>query len=130
MPITHVVDTERRVLVFAVTGTVSTAEMLAAVDAAVAGVDAGRYRVLSDHRGLTTPSTTAQLEALIAHLTKFRAIFGGSRWAVVVAQPASFGMMRMLSVLAERIPIRVEVFTDLAAAQAWLETPGAGGMTA
>jgi hypothetical protein len=39
-------------------------------------------------------------------------------------------MMRMLSVLAERIPIRVEVFTDLAAAQAWLETPGAGGMTA
>lgn len=123
MPISHVVDTERRLLTFAVTGTLSTAEMLAAVDEAVAGVGAGRYRVLSDHRGLDTPSTTPQLEALVGHLLKYRAIFAGSRWAVVVVKPASFGMMRMLSVLAERIPMKVEVFTDPASAMSWLESP-------
>jgi hypothetical protein len=121
MTITHRIDPERRRLIFAVSGTITTEEMLAAVDRAVPAGDTRRYNVLSDHRALVTPATTAQIEALVGHLMRYKAVFGGMRWAIVVGQPASFGMMRMLSVLAERIPIEVEVFTDLAKAERWLE---------
>ena len=121
MPITHAVDAERRRLRFAVSGTVVIQEMVAAVDAAVRAAGPGAYSVLSDHRALAVPATTAQLEALVAHLTQYREHFGGNRWAIVVGQPASFGMMRMLGVLAERIPIHVGVFTDPMAAESWLD---------
>ena len=121
MPITHTVDVRRRRLTFAVAGTVTIEEMVAAVDVAVRDAGAGGYSVLSDHRALAVPATTPQLQALVAHLTQYREHFGGNRWAVVVGQPASFGMMRMLSVLAERIPIHVEVFYDAAAAERWLD---------
>jgi exopolyphosphatase/pppGpp-phosphohydrolase len=120
MSITHTVDVDRLLLIFEVSGTITTDEMLAAVDRAVPVGDGRRYDVLSDHRALVFPATAAQLEALVSHLTRYRAVFGGMRWAVVVGQPASFGMMRMLSVLAERIPIEVEVFTDPEEASRWL----------
>ena len=35
--------------------------------------------------------------------------------------PASYGMMRMVAVLAEQVPMKVEVFETLAAAGAWLD---------
>jgi len=122
MPITHAVDVARRLLRFDVAGTLTTEEMTRAVDGAARSLGPGRYQVLSDHRALITPATAPQLEALVAHLTRYRSHFGDSQWAVVVGQPASFGMMRMLGVLAERIPIEVEAFTDPAAAEVWLES--------
>lgn len=128
MPITHTMDAEHQRLVFTVSGTLTTQEMLAAVDESVRSAGPGKYGVLSDHRAITTPATREQLEALVHHLTRYRAHFGGSRWAVVVGQPASFGMMRMLGVFAEAIPIEVGVFEDLAEATEWLEalSPGPG----
>ncbi len=126
MPITHTVDTERRRIVFAVSGTLTTQDMLAAVDTAVLSAGPGAYSVLSDHSAIATPATTEQLQALVSHLTKYRTHFGGNRWAVVVGQPASFGMMRMLGVFAERIPIQVGVFDGPAEAIRWLESPSPG----
>ena len=123
MPITHTVDRDRRRITFDVAGTLRIDEMLAAVDSALESAGAGTYTVLSDHRQLLTAATTTQLHTLIAHLATHRAHLGDSRWGVVVAQPASFGMMRMLSVLAEEIPIEVGVFKDLTAASEWLDLP-------
>jgi len=124
MAITHSLDVTRRRLTFAVSGTLTTQDMLtavdAAVDAAVRAAGPGRYSVLSDHRALITPATTPQVEALVAHLAMYRDYFGGNRWAIVVGQPASFGMMRMLGVLAEQIPIEVGVFEDPNEAERWL----------
>jgi len=121
MPITHTVDTGRLLISLTVSGVLTTQEMLAAVDAVVSPGDQRRYNVLSDHRGLITPATTAQLRALVSYLSRNREVFGGMRWAIVTVQPASFGMMRMLSVLAESIPIEVGVFRDSLEAERWLE---------
>lgn len=129
MPIAHIVDTKRRRLIFSVSGTITTEEMLTAADNAVHSLGPGTHKVLSDHRTLTTPATTPQLEALVAHLSKYRQHFGGTRWAIVVSQLASFGMMRMLGVLAERIPIHVAVFADPVDAERWLESGNADAMT-
>lgn len=123
MPMTHSVDHQRRLLTVEVSGTLTTREIIAAIDAAAADLGPGRYRVLSDHRQLTTPATTEQVEAVVDHLSGYPGHFGGSQWAVVVGQPASYGMIRMMSVLAERIPMEVQVFTTRPEAERWIDSP-------
>jgi hypothetical protein len=56
----------------------------------------------------------------------------GERFAVVVAEPVQFGVIRMASVFAESHGIEVRLFEDLPTATAWLgsspsEDAGAGG---
>ena len=124
MPITASLDTHARVIRFVLTGTLSLNEMIAATDAMVKEVGSdGSYDVLSDHRGIETPATVQQLEALVEHLRRRAKTLHGKKFAVVTATAASFGMMRMLSVLAERIPMTVEVFQDVATAEQWLSAP-------
>jgi hypothetical protein len=123
MPVTYSVDVTRRLIRFTLSGTVTPDEMVAALDRAVNEAGAGRFLVLSDHRALTTPATTAQLQDLVGRLTRYREHVGGSRCAIVTAQPASFGMMRMFSVLAEAVPVEVDVFSDVADAERWLGLP-------
>ena len=121
MPITASLDTHAHVIRFVLTGTLSLNEMIAATDAMVKEVGGnGSYDVLSDHRGLDTPATVEQLEALVEHLRRRAKALHGKKFAVVTATAASFGMMRMLSVLAERIPMTVEIFQDVATAEQWL----------
>lgn len=78
------------------------------------------YNILSDNRDIGTPATRAQMEQLATLLTGMREKFAGARWAVVVSKPASFGMMRMLAVFLEAIPITLEIFRDTEAAERWL----------
>jgi hypothetical protein len=122
MPVTATLDTIDHVLRMNVTGTLTTREMTDAIDSALAAIGDNRNcSVLSDHRLIETPATVDQLEAVIEHLRRYGRILHHRRWAVVTTLPASFGMMRMLSVLAQRIPMMVEVFQDMAAAEQWLK---------
>jgi hypothetical protein len=120
MPITRQLNVARRSMTFTVSGTVTTGEMLAAVDDAMRDTEQAPYAILSDHRSLDEPATTPQVKALVSHLTDVSAHFAGSRWAIVTGLTASYGMMRMLSVLAAELPIEIAVFTDLVEATCWL----------
>jgi stage II sporulation SpoAA-like protein len=124
VPVTHTLDDTHRIVRLVLSGTLTTAEMLEALDWAARAV-AGRpkYRVLSDHRGVDTPATREQIEAVVAHLGREGSGFHGTRWAVVTINPASYGMIRMLAVLAETIPIEVGIFERVADAEAWLGPP-------
>ena len=121
MPITATLDGFAYVIRFVLSGTLTLPEMTAAVDAVVKEVGSdGGYDVLSDHRALDTPATVAQLEGLVEYLRRRAKVIHGRKFAVVTASAASFGMMRMLSVLAQRIPMEVAVFQDIAEAEEWL----------
>ena len=121
MPIAASLDPQARIVRLVLTGTLTLSEMTAAIDAIVKEIrDGGGYDLLSDHRGIDTPATVEQLEGLVDHVRRRAKVLHGQRFSVVTATPASFGMMRMLSVLAQRIPMEVNVFQDIAEAEQWL----------
>lgn len=121
MPISASFDHQAHLVRIEVGGTLTLSEMKAAIDTVVKEVGRdGGFDVLSDHRGLETPATGVQLEALVEHLRWHGQAMHGRRWAIVTCTAASYGMMRMLSVFAERIPMQVSVFLDLGEAERWL----------
>ena len=112
-------DHDARLVRATVAGDFTIEDMLRCVSGAAAEAGGPGYNVLSDHRNVGEPATRPQLEALVSHIAALRRYFGGARWAVIVATPASYGMMRMLGVLAERVPMEVRVFSDADAAEQW-----------
>ena len=126
MPITATLDTIGHILRIEIVGTVTTEEITLAVDRSLETLEEdASCSILSDHRRITTPATVEQVEAFVEHLRRHAPAAHGRRWAIVTASPASFGMMRMLSVLVERIPMTVQVLQDMAAAEQWLASPPA-----
>jgi hypothetical protein len=121
MPITASLDTIDHILRIEIIGTVTMQAMISAVDRSLETLEEdATCSILSDHRRIGAPATVEQVEAFVEHLRRHAAAAHGRRWAIVTTSPASFGMMRMLSVLAKRIPMTVEVFQDMAAAEHWL----------
>ena len=122
MPISYRLDRPARLIRSTVEGDFSAAEMLSCVSEAVHEAGEPGFNIVSDHRLIGEPATRDQVELLVDHLTTLQRFVRGSRWAVIVAKPASFGMMRMFAVLAERVPLQVRVFMDAAEAEAWART--------
>lgn len=122
MPMEFTVNAERRRVEVVVTGRIAFDEIRRALDAAVAqpGFQPG-FDILSDHTGLEEPISVADLEATLLHIESLAPCFANSRWAIATRNPASYGMMRMFSALAERIPLTVEVFRSREDAERWLE---------
>jgi hypothetical protein len=124
VPISTAVDHTGRRVRFRLQGTVSTAEILAALGDALRQIKPEvRYDVLSDHRELATPATPEQIKALMIAIEDRGASLHGSRCAVVVATDASYGMMRLMAVHAEGVGIDVGVFRTMKEAEAFLEQP-------
>ena len=122
MPISYRVDRPARLIRSTVEGDFSAAEMLSCVSEAVHEAGEPGFNIVSDHRLIGEPATRDQVELLVDHLTTLQRFVRGSRWAVIVSKPASFGMMRMFAVLAERVPLQVRVFMDAAEGEAWART--------
>lgn len=74
------------------------------------------YNVLCDQRDSRAPSP-ALVEAIVRLLDE-QEEFAGSRWAVVVADPANYGTARLAAVKATTAD--VQVFDDVDEAQRWL----------
>ncbi|MDX1649755.1 MAG: hypothetical protein R3263_07855 [Myxococcota bacterium] len=122
MPIRAWIEKDRRRVRAAISGAVGMADILRAIDESVAHPDFERgFDVLSDHTEVTRVITVGQLREMVAHLESLAPQMAGARWAVATRRPASYGMMRMLSVYAERVPMTVEVFDSLVEAEAWLD---------
>lgn len=124
MPLRHHVDVKRRRVVATLSGEVSLAEMLDAITASVSHPDfEPGFDVYSDHTGITRVFTTDQARRLAGHLASLSEQMAGSRWAIVTDKEASFGMMRMLSVFAQEVPMELEVFRSPEEAEQWLSLP-------
>lgn len=112
LPISFQLDEVEKILHFRVVGEWSTDEMLESVSA---GLDAIRgttgYAVLSDHTGIGSPATPEQISRLVDVLAGTKEL-SGCRAAVVVAKPASYGMMRIFSARTEPLGIDLRVFWD------------------
>jgi len=123
MPIKLWIERDLRRIRADLSGVVSISEMLEAINASVEDPDyeAG-FDVLSDHTGIDQPISTENVHHLVKHLQALTEHFEGTRWAIVTEKPASYGMMRMLSVFARRVPMNVRVFRSIAAAEAWLQS--------
>jgi hypothetical protein len=124
MPTSHSVDQQAGIVHLTLRGVLTLAEMVATVQAVLDDLEPGRrYDVLSDHRELEEPATREQMLQLTEFLRSRGTPFHGRRWAVIVGGPASYGVIRMLSVHLEAAPIHTMPFYDAAEARAWLAEP-------
>ena len=119
VPISYTLDREARLIRAVVQGDFTVQDMLACVSGAARDAGEPGFNVISDHREIGEPATREQVEELVQYLSGLRDYFAGARWAVMVSKPASFGMMRMLGVMAERVPMDVRVFFDAPRAELW-----------
>ena len=122
MPATYYVDHAARLARFTVVGDLTAEEMVQAIRSAAAEIERPGYHILSDHREIGEPATRPQLDAVVETLQDLGRSFAHSRGAVVVSKPGSYGMMRVLMVLAERVPLTVRIFRDFETAEHWAIT--------
>lgn len=110
------------------TGTLSTEEVLACVDDAAQTIGSRQgFRLLSDHRGLDTPATPSQIQALVMRIGSHGDALSGLRWAIVTVMAASQGMMGQLARYASTVGVQVGVFRDMQEAEQWLGPSGEEG---
>jgi hypothetical protein len=120
-------EADRRLVRFEIVGDFTLGEIFDNIGAALTHPEhRPGFDVLSDHIQIGRPITTAELEQVISHLATHAERLRGSHWAIVTRRPASYGMMRMLSAHAARIPLDVEVFQTLAEADEWLKSSRPG----
>lgn len=80
------------------------------------------YGMLSDRRQAPSPPTTETVMALLRYV-RSREQLWRTRWAVLVPDRATYGMVRMAQGLAHSDPIEIGVFEDLESARRWLAAP-------
>jgi hypothetical protein len=121
MPIKRWIEKDKKRVYAVLTGKISLDEMIATINDSVEDADfEPGFDVLSDHSGIEQPIATNQVKFLALHIEMLRNNFAGSRWAVVAKNEVSYGMMRMLSVYLEKVPMQLEVFYTLEDAEKWL----------
>lgn len=121
VPIDSYIDEERRCIVARVYGEFTRDEIVETIDRCVRDPEfRPGFGVLSDHTAVEVPLTASQAKQMVEHLVNLTDVVAGTRWAVVTTQAASYAMIRMVSVLAERVPLEVQIFSSTEEAEAWL----------
>jgi len=123
MPISFFVDKTRQRIVANLDGEISITEIFDTIQSSLRHPDfQPGYNILSDHRKIERVITPDEVESTINLLAGYVDSIRNTKWAIVTRKPASYGMMRLLSVHAERIPMKVRVFKDMKAAENWLNS--------
>ena len=121
MPIHFKVNKEKHQIEANLSGVVTIAEMLETINKSIQHPDfEPGFNILSDHCDVEKVITLEQVESTINLLMAYSDRLKKSKWAIVTSKPASYGMMRLLSVHAEKIPLLVRVFKDHKTAGRWL----------
>lgn len=115
------VDESAKLLRFEIVGDWTTDEMERVTLEGVRAI-AGRegYDALCDLTRTGRPSTPDEIRRLVLILTDEGSALQGRQAAMVVGNPTSYGMMRMLSALAEPIGIDVKIFREVDEAMRFL----------
>lgn len=133
MPVTYIIDKVKRRLYAAATGELLGTELLGLQPHLAADPDfEPSFSQLFDLTGVRT----AEIDALhIRSMAETTVFDRGARRALVVGKPVLFGLARMFQILAEGRGGEIEIFTDRAEAEAWLDrgfdgpAPGPGDVT-
>ena len=121
MAIKHWIERDKRRVRAVITGTISIEEIIDAINTSISDPDfEDGYDILSDHRKIERAITKDQIMMTTSHIKKLSQHLKGSRWAVVTEREASYGMMKMLSVYLEKIPLSLQVFKSIGEADTWL----------
>ncbi len=115
---TWVRDDERRLIVVTMSGAISLADVLTAIEQQQAE-HAWAYAVLYDLRAARADLTAADTRRLALRVEQLRAAERGPV-AVVTSDDALYGMSRMYAMLTERAGLQISVFRDRAKAERWL----------
>ena len=122
MPIKSWIEKDKKRVMAMVSGSFSIEDILININNTIEDPDFEKgFNILSDHTEIESVITTEQARMTASHLERLSKDFANSKWAVVTKKEASFGMMRMLSVFLENIPIHLEVFKSLDEAEKWLD---------
>jgi hypothetical protein len=78
------------------------------------------FGVLVDCRTATLAPETQDVVGVVDFLANRRARLGLSRWAVVVEEPAGYGMARMTAAIAESAGLELRAFRTMDEALEWL----------
>jgi hypothetical protein len=121
MAVTDRIDPRERIVHITVAGESSFTEWEAALRRVLADPAYVRgFNFLTDRRGQTDvpgPEFPREvLRFLVAHVAEM----GRYRWAAVSPREATFQTLRMFSILAEEVDIRVEALRDYDEARRWL----------
>jgi hypothetical protein len=120
MPISYEVDSPRRIVRLRYE---EEADLAALVSALAAIFEDPGYRrgfgFLLDRRAVPA-SSSGYLMAALSWIKQHQDEVAGSRWAVLVGDPANYGMARLGQTLGEGLPVQFEVFRDPREAEAWL----------
>lgn len=82
------------------------------------------FTVLSDHRNVNRPMSSADLGRATDLLEAHRERLHGVRWAAVATRPLVFGVLRMLAAQIQlQVGIEMKIFTDGEEAELWLQRP-------
>ena len=121
MPITYKINAQKKRVTVELTGTNTLEEIFTTIKNALQDPDfRPGFNVLSDHRQVDRVITSSELESTVNLLIEYAGQLSKTKWAIVTLKPASYGMMRMLEVHAERVPMKVKVFKEMDAAEHWL----------
>jgi hypothetical protein len=122
LPIFYRMDAARRRVYSTLEGSVELHEMTGMIDAVVSDpLFVPGFTVLSDHRRVARPISSAQLHAFLGHLAATERL-AGTRWSVVTVQAASYAMMQLMrSLIPLYARLEIAVFTTVADAEAWLD---------
>ena len=121
MPVHFKIDTERRLVVATVFDEISDTDIVETLHSSVNDPDfEPGFNVLSDHTQVTRAITTEQVKLMVNHMESLSDRLAGARFAIITNSPASYGMMRMLSVFAKRVPMELQIFGDADEANRWL----------
>ncbi len=124
MPIKIWIEKKRRRVRAVVTEKVSINDIIESINKAIKDPDfSPGFNILSDHTTITKAIETEAVQMTAFYVKGISKNFIGSRWAVVTVSDASFGMMRMLSVLLGDTPIELQVFRSFKEAEKWLDAP-------
>ncbi|UCD81599.1 MAG: hypothetical protein JSW26_09310 [Desulfobacterales bacterium] len=121
MPIKYWIDKDHRCVRAIVSGEFTIDDIFQAIKDSTEDVDfEPGFDVLSDHTNVGEPLTTQQATQLSSYLKNMSSVMAHARWAVVTKDPASFGMMRMLSVFLQEVPMVLKIFETLEEGEKWL----------
>jgi hypothetical protein len=123
MPITFVVDYERRRVSTRAEGIISFAEIAEHADAESLSRDPA-YDELFDATDALVELTAADVRELVLLTNEAILKHPVGATAIVATQPVVFGLARMYATLCESVGVRVGVFRTVGEAEKWLDSPG------
>lgn len=124
MPITYTISREERLIKAYATGVIRAEDLHPFIDALLADPDFGPgLRGLYDASDAAPDITVLQLAEVASRVLQLTKL-GMGRIAIVAKARGTYRVAKTFSVLARAIGIEVEVFTELRAAEAWLDDGG------